>query len=176
MPKPLGVVWIADVIEQALIAEAARHFPRETGGLLLGYWATPFSELVITDAVGPGPRAVHQLTGFHPDTAYQAAEIARRYEASGRLHTYIGDWHTHPNGSHRLSRLDRQTLRRIADYGPARAPIPIMAILAGGAPWRLAVWRLTPWQLGRWIFGQRPALLRPRSYSVPLGSATSCGD
>lgn len=54
--------------------------------------------------------------------------------------TYLGDWHTHPNGSPALSRKDLRTLRRIARHPAARISQPVMAVLAGGpAAWHLAV-------------------------------------
>ena len=67
-------------------------------------------------------------------------EIAEHYYASGRVETYLGDWHSHPNGGGRLSSLDRRTLAMIAGFDAARAPRPLMAVLHGGEPWRLAIW------------------------------------
>jgi integrative and conjugative element protein (TIGR02256 family) len=98
------------------------------------------SEVVITEAVGPGLRAVHDLKGFLPDHEYQDAEIAKRYEASGRRISYLGDWHSHPGGTASLSRKDEKTLARIAREQAARAATPLMALLAGADPWTLAVW------------------------------------
>ena len=73
-------------------------------------------------AIGPGPAAVHAARRFAPDADYHEHEVARRYEASGRVDGYLGDWHTHPLGRPRLSRADRRTLRLIARSSAARAP------------------------------------------------------
>lgn len=131
-----------------MLAEAKHAFPNETGGVLIGYWAVLFQEIVLTTVVGPGPHAIHGTDSFMPDSEYQEAEIARYYHASGRLHTYLGDWHTHPNSSPRMSRIDRKTLKNIAGDPDARTPVPIMAILAGGKPWTLRVWRGDPIWIG----------------------------
>ena len=120
--------------------EAGRSRPLETGGVLMGYW-TDSNTAVISTVVGPGPKARHERHAFWPDTTYQDAEIERIYEDSGQQHSYLGDWHTHPNGSVRTSQKDRKTLLSIALSEEARAPEPLMAILGGaGNEWDLAIW------------------------------------
>lgn len=124
-----------------MLDEARRVSPNETGGVLLGYWAHVGVEAVITDSVGPGPRAIHRRSSFVPDYDFHDAEIHRRYTRSGRRLEYVGDWHTHPTGTLMLSRKDRRTLTAIAMHAPARAPTPVMAIFAGRRTWRLTLWR-----------------------------------
>ncbi|MBW3628883.1 MAG: Mov34/MPN/PAD-1 family protein [Gemmatimonadetes bacterium] len=70
--------------------------------------------------------------------------IARIYAASGRVDTYLGDWHTHPGAGAYLSSTDLSTLHRIADCRTARAPTPLMIVLAGGPAWKVAGWTTTP--------------------------------
>jgi integrative and conjugative element protein (TIGR02256 family) len=125
---------------EAMQREASAMAPSESGGVLLGYWVHPRTEVVITDAVGPGPSAVHGAKDFLPDHEYQEREIAKRYEVSGRQISYLGDWHSHPGGTGSLSPSDEKTLRRIAEAPAARSPMPLMAVLAGGEPWQIAVW------------------------------------
>ncbi len=132
--------WLTRTAEQAIRAEAARHLDKETGGLLLGY-CSPDGSLVVADATGPGPRARRTRDSFHPDVVWQRSEVADRYAASGRINTYLGDWHTHPRGVLLLSPTDRRTLRRIAQTTTARAPHALMAVLAPDAEGGLAVWQ-----------------------------------
>lgn len=154
-----------------MAAEANRVFPFETGGVLMGYWVDPGGEVVITHATGPGPRAVHGLYSFNPDADYQEEEIARHYEASGRLHSYLGDWHTHPRESAYLSRRDRRTLRKIATCPEARAPIPIMAVLGAGKPeWLLGIWKYSPTRLGRIILRNGVISLRSHAFAQSVVS------
>lgn len=64
----------------------------ETGGQLFGYW-TENGTPVILYAIGPGPRANHQVTFFNQDVDYlvKVGNILRnRYG----LH-HIGEWHSH---------------------------------------------------------------------------------
>ncbi len=119
-------------------------FPNETEGVLIGYQVKLYEEAVITDATDPGPKAEHQLYNFFPDNEYQKTEIKNYYHASGRLHTYLGDWHTHPQAPAYLSATDKKTLRRIASYTEARIPIPLMAVLGEGPNWILKFWKYIP--------------------------------
>lgn len=135
-----GACWISTGAEQTMREEAARHPFAETGGVLLGY-RSPDGSVVVADATGPGAGARRTADSFHPDVAWQRSEIAARYAASGRINTYLGDWHTHPEGVPLLSPTDRRTLRRIAQTPAARAPHALMAILAPGADGSLAVWQ-----------------------------------
>jgi integrative and conjugative element protein (TIGR02256 family) len=132
--------WAQDALEAAL-TEADRAFPLETGGVLLG-WRASTTEVVITNLVGPGPGAEHHRVWFRPDADWQQGQIDARYAQSGRTVTYLGDWHTHPSGSPVLSRKDLRTLRRISRHADARIGQPVMAVVAGGPEWRLAVRQL----------------------------------
>jgi len=144
-------LWLDRRVASLMRGEAARRDPYETGGVLLGYWAE--ESAVIADMVGPGPSAVHGPHRFVPDAEYQETEIAERYAASGRVITYMGDWHSHPGGEGRISRLDLRTLRRIAREPAARLVSPIMLVVFGGDPWRLAAWKWSPTRPGWWTPG-----------------------
>lgn len=124
-------VWLAPSAVQDILAEAKRHAPLETGGMLLGYSSpgTEPEELMVQAVTGPGPDAVHLTNRFEPDATWQQQRLAEAYERSGRTTTYLGDWHTHPGGAPTASRADRRTARRIARTQAARMPRPLMLIL-----------------------------------------------
>lgn len=166
MRRAIGIVWLAASALSAMKAEARRQYPLETGGLLLGYWARPYDEVVITDVIGPGPHAVHEPRRFVPDASYQEEVLAQRYLDAPQLYTYLGDWHSHPHAGIRLSPRDRRTLQEIAHHAAAHAPVPLMAILGGrNVSWRLGVWRFVP----RSAYASRGqnefSLLRPHMFS-----------
>lgn len=141
------IVWMPQQLHTHFIEEADRIYKLETGGALMGRWHDA-SAVVITAAIGAGPGALHERYNFEPDQEWQVAEIAKRYEATGRRETYLGDWHTHPDAkSGHLSRLDRAVLRRIIISPAARAQNPLMMILYGtNGDWQVATWlaRLEP--------------------------------
>jgi len=162
MHPEIGQIWIKQTLVDALVVEADQGHPMETGGVLVGYWSTNGCDAVVTAVIGPGPNAVHRKDGFIPDYVYQEAEIAAHYAASARRHSYLGDWHTHPNSDQTwLSWQDRRTLGRIATAPEARSPKPVMAILAGEpGNWSAAVWEGERRWFGSHFFGARVRPLR----------------
>src|SRR6266853_3687922 len=139
MKSPTERIWLPQKLHEEMRELAKRAYPNETGGALIGFDAG--NGLVVTAVIGPGPRAVHEPHAFTPDHEYQDAEIERIYASSRRCHTYLGDWHSHPDGSANLSLKDKRALRIIAAHKAARAEAPVMGILAGAKSWRLVVWR-----------------------------------
>jgi integrative and conjugative element protein (TIGR02256 family) len=80
--------------------------------------------------------------GFLPDGRWQQAELERVYAESGRVTTYLGDWHSHPEGAPIPSRKDKRTARRVARVADARAPRPLTIIVASaGDDWLIAAYR-----------------------------------
>jgi integrative and conjugative element protein (TIGR02256 family) len=147
------IAWVHRRVSEQLVNEAERAFPFETGGVLMGYWAKEYMEVVITDVIGPGPNSKHSPSGFVPDYSFQEAEIERIYEESNRFSTYLGDWHTHPLASCRPSFKDKHTLHRIASFPDARCAVPLMVILGGGKDrkWLLQIWKYRSSVLPAWI-------------------------
>lgn len=138
---PPITVWISLEVLRSLISEADGHYPVETGGVLIGYWADA-STAVVTASVGSGPASVHSRSAYQHDHAWEASKIAERYEQSGRSEVYIGDWHTHPNASHgELSPADLRSIRRVIKSPEARLSCPLMAVLFGEpGDWQFATW------------------------------------
>ena len=134
------IAWVERGVLDEAISLADAVSPNETGGVLMGYWSTNPESVVVTNLVGPGPHAIHKADSFAPDHDFQDGEVARLYKESGRIVTYLGDWHSHPRGPLELSLTDRITQLRIAAHRKARAPRAIMGILAGGPKWNLGVW------------------------------------
>lgn len=137
-----GPVWIAQSCLDVLVEDAQRYVPRETGGVLLGYRAE--CDLVVRFVVLGGPSAVRQHHAFRPDGPWQEREIARQYAASERVDSYLGDWHSHPDGGLVPSMKDLRTLGRIARSPEARASEPLMLLLAGPQDGR-DLWCTTGW-------------------------------
>jgi integrative and conjugative element protein (TIGR02256 family) len=131
---------IASSVLSEIKFEAECRFPLESGGILLGYrYPSRREPIRVTAQIGPGPKARHECHRFEPDGAWQDAELAHAYECSGQLLTYLGDWHSHPNGPGKPSKLDRRTARAIARCREARLPHPLFLILHGvPGDWALA--------------------------------------
>lgn len=124
-----------------VLEEYVQMAPLETGGILMGYLLEKI--FVITDIVGPGIKALHTQHTFIPDNDFHETEIARIYEVSGRRHTYLGDWHTHPGSAAYLSKRDKKTLQNISVFKESRLSEPLMLIF-GTAPLELKCWIYRP--------------------------------
>lgn len=141
--RTVEIAWIKRSAFEEMFYETMRCRAYETGGCLLGYWATASKEIVITNVIGPGPNAKHSKRRFKPDHEWQFSRIATIYGDSGRMLTYLGDWHSHPRSPNTgLGWRDWLTLRKIASYPPARTPVPVMALVAGGRSPSLRIWYL----------------------------------
>lgn len=134
------IIYIQDSIIDEMNNLANNHYPLEVGGVLIGYINN--DKVVVTDIVGPGPKAKHKRNSFLPDYKYQEEKIKKIYKQSDRTKVYIGDWHTHPNGSNELSGSDIKVLENISGYSKAKLPFPNMAILSGkNEKWVIKFWQ-----------------------------------
>lgn len=135
----IPVVWIDERLLESMEAEAALHGPDETGGMLIGYWSDS-GDAVITDTIEGGPGAVRRPSRFLPDGQWQQERLDEIYIRSGRVHTFLGDWHSHPLGGLRPSLRDRDTAKKVAKSKEARASQPLTLICAKReGHWRWAV-------------------------------------
>ena len=146
----MTAVWLPASLLREMAAAAEEWRPLEGGGVLAGYWATRYSEAVVTHVIHAGPGADHRKTGMAPDSDYQDGELARIFEETDGVAYYLGDWHSHPGTGAVPSPTDRRTLRRIATETEAAAPQPLMLILDNpGERWGVIGWQGRFGLLGR---------------------------
>jgi integrative and conjugative element protein (TIGR02256 family) len=132
-PVDAGQVWITQILADELAMQAGDHAPNETGGMLVGYLAAddPMS-VVITGAIKTGPRSTRKPHRFVPDGRWQQQQLERLYAQSGRIATYLGDWHSHPRGPLLPSAGDTKTARRVARSARARSAHPLTLLIKPG--------------------------------------------
>lgn len=128
--REVATIWMNLRTIAEIVAETVRNLPFETGGMLVGYWSHDTNNAVVVDTIAPGPGALRSLSGFVPDGEWQQERLEEVYRRSGRIHTYLGDWHSHPHGGVAPSSRDRRTARVVAAEHRARAPHPITLIAA----------------------------------------------
>lgn len=147
--RPRPSVSVPPSLVRRVLAAAQEHAPLETGGVLLGYARSRGPELFVSELIDAGPQAKRERSRFAPDGPWQRAQIAERYEDSGRRLRYLGDWHSHPGGNG-PSALDRETARKIAKTRSARCPHPLFLIATrGDLEWHLHAYRLRGRRLRR---------------------------
>ncbi len=66
----------------------------EAGGILLGCYRDPHIEVV--SVTPPGPGDIRRPLSFIRKCASHKREAYKQWNQSGKLITYIGEWHTHP--------------------------------------------------------------------------------
>lgn len=128
----IKTVWISQAVHDLILESGQEKFPLETGGVLMGYLDSTRTELVISDASTAGSNALHYKHAYIPDYEYDNAYVEETYAASGRVHTYLGDWHTHPKGSCKMSFRDKLTLNRIGKDKDNLIDVPVMLIASIG--------------------------------------------
>lgn len=119
-------IFCSDELLAELEGEALSWAPFETGRMLLGFRRE--AALVVTRTIPAGPNAIRERSRFVPDGEWQQRRLEEAYVASGRLDTYLGDWHTHPDGTPSPSRLDRRTYARVAKEPNSRTTEPVVLI------------------------------------------------
>lgn len=154
-------LWISHQVWDEMICEAQSALPYETGGVLLGYLGVN-GDYVVTNLVGPGPKAIHGKYRFLPDHEYQQTEINRIFSNSKGGIDYLGDWHTHPKSSCCMSWRDKRTLQDIALKSELNLDSPIMAIACQAErSWSIGAWAF---ERSRWIVGATTVDLTPRLF------------
>ena len=78
----VGTAWVSTEVLTSLRRESDSAAPRETGGVLLGYWSKSSASPVVMHAIGPGPDAIHECDRFVPDYEFHEDEVARLYRDS----------------------------------------------------------------------------------------------
>jgi proteasome lid subunit RPN8/RPN11 len=95
---------------RSVVDSAAAHaHPRETGGILIGWWDNPAVHVELAVEV-PDPGATGHGWTRHEGAAQQALDEALRTAEHPWL-GYVGDWHSHPAACG-ASRDDVSAIRR----------------------------------------------------------------
>jgi len=103
----------------------------ETGGILVGRVAED-GTIVIEEASGPGPNALHAPGRFERDTAY-CQQFLLAVEERGL--SYVGEWHSHPDANNSPSYTDIDSLTQIARQPNYHTAQPVMLIFSStGTP------------------------------------------
>jgi integrative and conjugative element protein (TIGR02256 family) len=106
----------------------------ETGGVLAGYIDSD-GNAVITQASGPGPKAIHTRTRFEKDIEYCQNFLDDLFESSSGKTVYVGEWHSHPEEDNTPSGIDIKSLSDIALQKEYLTVSPVMIIFSkGGDP------------------------------------------
>lgn len=128
----MRILLPAHVKRRILREAAASSDGKETGGILLGFGG-PGGPCWVTEAAGPGPRAIRSATRFVRDLDHSEAAAEAAFALDGSL--WLGDWHTHPGGPAALSAVDLHSYRRVLAASDMGRFLAIL-VLPGRSGWR----------------------------------------
>ncbi len=104
-----------------------KMYPNEFGGFLIGKYSDDLRTLIVTDFVLP-KKYKSCSTSFERSTKGVDKVLKKIFET--RQEYYVGEWHTHPNGSTLYSRMDLQAMKSIAKCKTVSIKNPILLILS----------------------------------------------
>jgi integrative and conjugative element protein (TIGR02256 family) len=110
---------------------------RETGGVLVGYYADDGECAYVTEVGRPPPDSESGPTWFRRGIGGLREWFEELWRARRRAY-YLGEWHYHPSASPDASGEDRAQMMRISKDRKVRCPEPILLIVGGdaGSSWR----------------------------------------
>lgn len=114
-----------------LRAMREQFLPKETGGIVVGYFDLNLRELVLVDCFPAPPDSVHSTSHFIRGVkGVEAAVIQAHKRTAGVVH-YVGEWHSHPPGHSAMpSRDDFIQLHRLSDV-MAQDGVPVLQVIVG---------------------------------------------
>jgi hypothetical protein len=90
--------------------------PRETGGVLVGYFDALRKTIYLVDALPAPPDSLEHATAFIRGVTGLRESLATIGDNTAGIVQYVGEWHSHPvHFSIEMSPLDRRLLQEIAD-------------------------------------------------------------
>jgi integrative and conjugative element protein (TIGR02256 family) len=105
--------------------------PKETGGVLLGYWDNNINALVLVDALAAPSDSVSDVDSFVRGTNGLAEAVSEANRRTAGVVGYVGEWHSHPPGVQATPSTDdlmqiAALATRMADDG-----LPVVSLIVG---------------------------------------------
>jgi len=119
------------IIEEKLLNKlgtiGTKHFPNEFGGFLLGNYSKDFKSLLISDYILPEKYKAHP-TLFERSIEGIVSRFRKIFKEKNQY--YVGEWHTHPNGSTMFSQTDLNAMIETVECDTVHIKNPILLILS----------------------------------------------
>jgi integrative and conjugative element protein (TIGR02256 family) len=122
------IITIQDSVLNHLISLAKSHLPNEFGGVLIGEYSDNGMKVNITSFILPSAYS-STSTSFKREPERINQEIEHEFQRSNGKIIYIGEWHSHPNGSSQYSNADFTTMKDIQKQPNVRITHPLLLII-----------------------------------------------
>jgi len=116
-----------------MIEMTAAHHPHEIGTSLVGSYSDDGFDALVSDMAPLSPDSMSSQSTFVRGTKGLRAFFSRVWVAFAGNRFYVGEWHSHPNGSPVPSRLDDSNQLAISRDRKTNCPESIL-IIVGGNP------------------------------------------
>ena len=104
-----------------------KKYPNEFGGFLIGHYNNNNKSLVITGSILPKKYKGTPIL-FNRSSLGVEEELKDLYEEKPKKY-YVGEWHTHPNGSTQYSQTDLDAMIEISNCETVNIKNPVLLIL-----------------------------------------------
>lgn len=129
--------WTVHMSEQALrkICDARQaNLPRETGGSLVGSWDIETKNLYVVGALEAPPDSESTPASFVRGVVGQEERFQHIADVTMGMLTYLGEWHSHPDGVPPLPSWDDLGVRAwLSDHLALEGYPGIMLIMSGNS-------------------------------------------
>lgn len=119
---------ISEEFISEIVSIGSEIYPNECGGFLIGYYSSNGKTLFITDILKP-KKYKSNPTIFIRSSEGIEQRLKELYQQKNPEY-YIGEWHTHPNGSTMFSNMDLQAMTSINKCSTVKIGNPILLILS----------------------------------------------
>ncbi|RYF48471.1 MAG: hypothetical protein EOO39_46900 [Cytophagaceae bacterium] len=133
-------VFVSDALQAKIKWLANQQYPREYGGILTGLKTSVGWVLVDVEVPDDWQASPTQFTR---QVDRLNAYLSQLYTISeGQLH-YLGEWHSHPDGSTTYSQQDARSIAEISLEPGVKNATPLLWIVRSGATTahQLYIWR-----------------------------------
>lgn len=132
---------------RSMLDYAARDYPKETGGVLLGTYTPSFELAIVTEVSGPPQDSRKARSGFWRGILGLQTLISRLWK---QQQYYLGEWHVHPDGPPIPSETDYDQMNAISQSLDYQCPEPLLLIVGYSRE------SLPPrWSVGAYVFPRR---------------------
>ena len=104
-----------------------KHYPNEFGGFLIGQYLNNFKTIKISSFILP-EKYKSSRTSFSRSTECLKNKFEKIFMDSKQY--YVGEWHSHPNGTAMYSETDLNAMKNIVDCDTVMITNPILLILS----------------------------------------------
>ncbi len=104
-----------------------KHYPNEFGGFLIGNYAADFGTVFINDFLLPKKYSGSSF-GFVRSVEGLKSKFNDLFDRKKQY--FVGEWHTHPDGSTMYSQTDLNAMIKTAECETVRIENPILLVLS----------------------------------------------